>query len=291
MKIIIAGASGFIGKYFSDNLIKEGNDVIHISRSSDIYNWKPENLLSTINGADVLINLAGRSINCRHNHKNKSDILSSRLVSTRLLSDAVSACQNPPKLWINASATGIYSHNVTQPHTENSDNYATDFLSHVVQSWEDAFFSPQHPNTRKVALRFSVVLGKNGGALQPLKLLTRLGLGGKQGHGKQKFSWIHLADLYRIIDLVIKNTNINGVINCSAPNPVSNADLMKTLREKMRIKIGLPAPAFAVKIGTFLIGIDSNLVLESSNVVSTRLKEFGFKFKYNNIDEALKDLL
>jgi uncharacterized protein (TIGR01777 family) len=291
MKIIITGASGFIGKYFSDNLIKEGNDVIHISRSSDIYNWKPENLLSTINGADVLINLAGRSINCRHNRKNKSDILSSRLVSTRLLSDVVSACKNPPKLWINASASGIYSHAVSEPHTENSVNYASDFLSQVVQSWENAFFSPQHSSTRKVALRFSVVLGKNGGALQPLKLLTRMGLGGKQGHGKQMFSWIHIADLYRIIDLVIKNTSVNGVINCSAPNPVSNADLMKTLRKKMGMKIGLPAPAFAVRIGTFLIGTDSNLVLKSNNVVSARLSEYGFEFLYNNINEALEHLL
>ena len=291
MKIIIAGASGFIGKYISDNFIAEGNNVVHISRNSDLYNWKSENLLAALDGADVLINLAGRSINCHHNRKNKADILSSRLVSTRLLAEALSACVKPPKLWLNASASGVFSHETSEPHNEDSLKYATDFLSHVVQSWEDAFFKPQHPETRKIALRFSVVLGKNGGALQPLKLLTRLGLGGKQGNGNQMFSWIHITDLYRIIDFAIINDNIKGVINCSSPNPVSNADLMKALRKTTGVKIGLPAPAFAVKIGTFIIGTDSKLVLNSSNVVSARLTESGFKFKYNNIDDALEDLL
>ncbi len=291
MRIIIAGASGFIGKYLTDNFTNNGNTVVQISRSSDSYNWKLENLILAVNGADVLINLAGRSINCRQNSKNKTDILNSRIVSTHLLNDAVRACVSPPKLWINASAIGIYAHQTAEPHTENSNQLAADFFSHVVQSWENAFFNTQNPAIRKIALRFSVVLGKNGGALQPLKLLAKFGFGGKLGSGTQMFSWIHISDLFSIVNFIIKNDTINGIINCTAPQPVSNADLMKEIRKNTGKKIGMPVPAFLIKIGALVFGADSKLVLESNNVIPNRLKEYGFIFRFDNINVALENLL
>lgn len=290
MKIVIAGASGFIGKYLSGQFASGGHEVITISRSSESSNWLPESLLSVLDGAAVLINLSGRSINCRYNRKNKTDILSSRLVSTRLLSDAVSKCKNPPELWINTSATGIYSHATSEPHDESSEEFANDFLSNVVQQWENTFFKTLHPTTRKVALRFSVVLGKNGGAIQPLAMLTRFGLGGKQGTGKQMFSWIHIHDLYRMIDFIIENKNIDGVVNCTSPQPVTNTLLMKSMREKLGAKIGLPAPAFLVRIGTFIIGTDPNLVLDSTRAIPAKISDAGFEFMYSNINDALNNL-
>lgn len=291
MKIVIAGASGFIGKYISQQFLLQGDDVVHISRHSITNNWTPEHLLTTINGADVLINLAGKNINCRLNKKNKEEIINSRLSSTRLLSDAVSNCENPPKVWINASASGLYNHFVPEAHTEDSLLFANDFLSNVVKKLEKMFFFQQHSQTRKVALRFSVVLGKNGGALKPLISLTRLGLGGKQGSGKQIFSWIHLADVFRMVDFIIKSNDIQGVINCTAPLPVTNDYLMKSLRNKLRVKFGLYAPEIFLKIGTFIIGTDSKLVLESTNVIPHRIREYGFNFQFDNIEDAFDDLL
>ncbi len=291
MKIVIAGGTGFIGKYIAERFLENGDNVSVISRDKNTPGWDKENIISIIEGSDVLINFAGRNINCRHNKKNKKEILKSRIETTQILSDAISKCEAPPNLWLNASAAGIYSHYVQEPQDENSDLFADDFLSEVVRKWEETFFAQSDLRTRKVALRFSVVLGKTGGAFQPLKILTSLGLGGKQGSGKQIFSWIHIEDVFQVILHIIKNENLNGFINCTSPNPVTNNELMSALRKSLNTKIGIFAPKFIIYIGTWIIGTDPKLILESSNIIPGKLIDNGFEFKFNTIDSALKNLI
>ena len=200
-------------------------------------------------------------------------------------------CKTPPKLWINASATGIYNHTgVNKTLNESSMDFAGDFLGNVVQQWEKAFFSTFIPNVRKVAIRTSVVLGNSGGAFPLFKLLAVTGLGGKQGNGRQMVSWIHVEDYYRIVLFLIQNTGISGTVNAAVPYPVSNQIFMKTLREVKRMPLGIPAPAWLLKIATFIVGVDASLILGSTNVNSETLKINGFEFQFPTIEKAFRDL-
>lgn len=173
---------------------------------------------------------------------------------------------------------------------ESSMDFAGDFLGNVVQQWEKAFFSTFIPNVRKVAIRTSVVLGNSGGAFPLFKLLAVTGLGGKQGNGRQMVSWIHVEDYYRIVLFLIQNTGISGTVNAAVPYPVSNQIFMKTLREVKRMPLGIPAPAWLLKIATFIVGVDASLILGSTNVNSETLKINGFEFQFPTIDKAFRDL-
>jgi len=289
--VVIAGGTGFVGSYLTEMFRKNGDNVLIISRKEGDVSWNQTDLIKAINGSDLLINLAGRSINCRHNDKNRAEIISSRINGTSALNNAVQQCDNPPKLWINASAIGIYKSTFNVPMTESTTEFATDFMAEVVKKWEETFFSVVIPNTRKVSLRTSVVLGKNGGALSPLLLLTRFGLGGKQGSGKQMFSWIHLEDYFRIVNFVSENTEISGVINCTSPEPVSNQVFMAKLRKEIKVPFGLPAPEFVIKIASKIIGIEPGLILNSQYVYPEKLIKSGFKFKYSTLEEAFSALV
>ena len=290
-KVIIAGGTGFVGNYLTERFLENGYSVLIVSRAPEFVNWSETALKDALEGSELLINLAGKSINCRHTSSNKKKIRDSRIETTTLLSTAVSACKNPPKLWINMSATGIYTSSPDKQMTETDNETGKDFLAKVVNAWEQTFFQPDNTHTRKIALRTSVVLGKNGGALSPLVLLSKLGLGGKSGNGKQKFSWLHIEDLFRIIMFCVNNGELNGVLNCTSPNPVTNSDLMKSIRIQLHKSLGIPAPALVVKIVSGIIGIPSNLILSSSNVIPLKLQSAGFNFEYADIPSALKNLL
>ena len=291
MNILIAGGTGFIGTYLKKRFEEKGENVKLVSRTGIDVPWVHQSLVDELEHTDMVINLAGKTINCRHTGENKKMILDSRIKATSLLGNAIAACKNPPLLWVNASASAIYKSDTIAPATENSQGLVDDFLADVVRSWEYAFFSFNLPSTRQIALRTSVVLGRSKGAFPSLLRLTRLGLGGKVGNGKQIFSWIHIGDYFRIVEFLIQNDSITGVVNCTSPAPLSNAALMKEMRSKVKIPFGLPAPEFAVRIGAFFIGTESSLLLDSTNIYPERLLNAGFKFKFGDISTAISDLV
>ena len=290
-KIIIAGGTGFIGSYLTRRFLETGNEVQLVSRAPGHIPWQKDALVAALEGADVLINLAGKNINCRYTEANKELILRSRITTTTLLGEAMRNCKNPPELWINASASAIYQYAEGEQSTEKSDKFANNFLATVVHDWENVFFSFQLPNTRHVALRTSVVLGNEGGAFPPLKMLTRYGLGGKAGTGKQAFSWIHIDDYFNAIQFLMSASGISGAVNGSAPQIVSNAQLMLELRRSMKMPFGLPAPAFAVKIGAAVIGTDPGLILDGVSIFPEVLVKSGFVFKFADLKSAISQLL
>ena len=290
MKIILAGANGFIGSYLSKRFSDEGHHVQCISRKTGDIPWQENLIAEALNGADVLINLAGHTINCRHNAVNAEKILNSRLLTTTMLGKAMQACAPRPALWINASASAIYPSEITMPAGESAPVTDHTFLSQVVAQWEKCFFSFGFPETRQVVLRTSVVLG-HGGAFEPLYQLSRFGLGGATGSGKQFFSWIHIEDYYRIVKFIIEQQQISGIINCTAKNPVTNSDLMRAMRKAVGVPFGLPAPAFAVKIGAVFICTESSLLLDSSYMIPQKLNDEGFVFEFPEINSAVSDIV
>ncbi|MDD4970233.1 MAG: TIGR01777 family oxidoreductase, partial [Paludibacter sp.] len=259
-KVVIAGGTGFIGSYLAKRFIETGYQVLIISRDPHYISWKPIDLIESFEDAELVINLAGKSINCPHSEENKKAILDSRINTTIWIGNAILACKNPPRLWINGSACGIYKPSLEHAMTEDETKLGTDFLSDVVRQWEKVFFGFKLNKTRKVALRTSVVLGKKGGALLPLTWLTRFGLGGRQAKGTQMFSWIHEEDYFRILLYLIENNSLQGIVNCTSPEPVTNKRLMNSLRKTLRMPIGIPAPEFVINLGAKIIGTEPELI-------------------------------
>ena len=290
-KIIIAGGTGFIGNYLATRFLEAGYTVFLVSRLSSHLQWDVNELLDAFEGAELVLNLAGKSINCRHTLSNREAILSSRIETTTMIGKAINNCKNAPELWINASATGIYKPSEIKPMTEDEMDLGTDFLAEVTKKWEEKFYSFNLLKTRQIALRTSVVLGKNGGALSPLVHLTRFALGGTQASGRQMISWIHIEDYFQIILFAMQNKNLQGVLNCTSPEPVSNKHFMKELCNTMRVPIALPAPEIAIRFGAMLVGTEPELILNSSYIVPKRLDEAGFKFIFQDISSALKNIL
>jgi uncharacterized protein (TIGR01777 family) len=291
-KVVIAGGTGFIGKYLEAKFAALNYNVIIVSRQKGFINWTDKKkLIEALNDADILINLAGKSVDCRYNKKNRKEILLSRTETTKALGNAIQECTNPPKLWINAGTATIYRYAEDRPMTESTGEIGEGFSVSVAKAWEKSFFDFQVPDTRQVLLRIAIVLGKEEGVMKPLQNLVRFGLGGKQGNGNQMFSWVHIEDLCRIILFVNKHKNLQGVFNCSAPNPVMNKILMQTLRQQMHIKIGLPSPKWLLEFGAFFIKTEPELVLKSRWVVPARLLNEQYKFLYSTIDEAMSNLI
>ena len=298
-KLIIAAGTGFLGQVLVNHLESKFNEIVILSRGQSsvkgkikLVNWDAKTLTgweTELENADVLINLAGKSVDCRYTEKNKKEILLSRIQSTKVLNQAVLACANPPKHWLNSSTSTIYRFSIDKQMSEANGEIGNDFSMNVAQSWEKAFFKTETPKTIKTALRTSIVLGKNGGAFIPLKRLTQLGLGGKQGKGNQFISWIHEKDFARAIDFIIES-QMKGVVNIVSPQPISNQDFMSTLRKQLNVFIGLPTPEFLLTIGAKIIGTEPELVLKSRNVIPTRLLENGFEFEYKTLETALKNL-
>lgn len=291
-KIVIAGGTGFVGQYLNKKFKAEAYEVILISRNSSHVSWDNISLITeALENAVMLINLAGRSVDCRYNEKNKAEIFDSRIDTTRLLGDAIGSCKNPPSLWINSSTATIYRHAEDRAMTESAGEIGTGFSVNVATNWEKTFFSFTLPQTRQVALRMAIVLGNSGGVIKPLQNLVRFGLGGKQGSGRQMFSWIHIEDLFRIINFVQQHNELSGVLNTAAPNPVTNEIFMQQLRKRMGAWFGLPAPVWLLKAGAVLIKTETELILKSRWVTPERLLAAGFQFQYPGIDTALNQIL
>jgi len=291
-KVVIAGGTGFIGKYLTKQFQENGYTVLTISRNKNHISWDDERALVTaLEYSELLINLAGKSVDCRYTEKNKTEILQSRTSTTEALGKAILQCKNPPALWINSSTATIYRHAEDRPMTEDSGEIGKGFSVNVAISWEKSFFSFNLPVTRQVALRMAIVLGKEGGVMKPFINLVRFGLGGKQGNGNQMFSWIHIDDVYRIIVFIQSHKELSGVFNCSAPDPVKNKIFMKTLRQNMKVSFGLPSPTWLLKIGAVIIKTETELILKSRWVIPERLLNAGYVFKYSLLNEALKDII
>jgi len=291
-KIILAGGSGFVGMYLNEKFTKTGYQVVNISRGKNGVNWNDEKgIKEALENAHLVINLAGKSVNCRYNAKNKTEILSSRVDTTKAIGNAILNCNTAPEIWFNASTATIYRHAEDKPMTESEGEIGTGFSVEVAKSWEKAFFDFKLQNTRQVALRMAIVLGQNGGVIKPFKNLVRFGLGGNQGNGNQMFSWIHIEDLYRIIVFLIENKHIQGAVNCSSPFPVTNKALMMSFREVMKMSFGLPAPDFLLEIGARIIKTETELILKSRWVIPEKLLEYGFNFSFPKIQDALKSIL
>ncbi|MFC5463556.1 TIGR01777 family oxidoreductase [Lederbergia graminis] len=291
-KIVIAGGTGFIGKYFENKFKTLGYEVKIISRQSPNISWDNKHeIVDALENAEMLINLAGKSVNCRYNDKNKAEILNSRIKTTKILGNALSECKNPPGLWINSSTATIYRHAEDRAMTEMEGEIGSGFSVDVAKQWEQTFFSFTLPKTRQVALRISIVLGGSGGVMTPYKYLVKFGLGGKQGSGEQMFSWIHVEDLYNILLFIKDREDMNGVINCSTPNPVTNETLMKELRVAFNRKFGLPAAKWMLELGAILIRTETELILKSRWVIPEKLLQYGFSFQYDTIDKALNQII
>lgn len=296
MKIVIAGGTGFLGENLEKYFTEKRNKVYILTRNpkrrNEIY-WDAKTLgewKNIIENTDVLINLTGKSVDCRYNEKNKKEIYSSRIESTKILQEAIEHCINKPKLWMNASSATIYVHSEEHLNTEDSGIIGDDFSINICKSWEKEFFKDKREQIRKVALRTSIVLGKNGGAFPKLKMITKLGLGGKQGRGNQKISWIHIHDFCKAVEYIISNETIAGTINVTAPNPLSNIEFMKKLRKEMKIPFGLNAPVWQLEIVSIFLKTETELLLKSRNVYPEKLIRNGFRFRYPDIDAAFKDL-
>ena len=292
-KIVIAGGSGFIGAYLAEQFGKSGYEVLVISRANPYIRWDDEvAIVAALDGAAILINLAGKSVNCRYTEDNKKEIFGSRTETTKILGEAIRQCENPPELWINSSTATIYRYAEDRPMTEQEGEMGQGFSVEVAKAWEHAFFGFEDlTHTRLVALRIAIVLGKGGGVIKPYTNLVSYGLGGRQGSGHQRFSWIHVEDLYRIILFIQEDKSKKGIYNCSAPNPVKNTELMYTLRRVIRRSWGLPAPKWLLKLGAVMIKTETELVLKSRWVIPQRLSEEGFVFNYPELEPALHQIL
>lgn len=297
MKIIIAGGTGFLGESLEKYFKQKGAQVYILTRNPkrdfDLY-WNAKTLgdwKESIDGADVLINLTGKSVDCRYNEKNKKEIYASRIDSTKVLQQAVDQCAVKPKIWLNAASATIYVHSETQLNHEENGIVGDDFSMNICKSWEKEFFAGESREVRKVALRTSIVLGTHGGAFPKLKTITKLGLGGKQGRGQQKVSWIHIQDFCKAVEWIIEHQDISGPINITAPNPLSNEDLMKQMRKHLKIPFGLNAPVWQLEIASIFLNTETELLLKSRNVYPEKLIKSGFHFAYPAMDDALSDLL
>ena len=295
-RVVIAGASGFMGQHFAERFRADGFEVVTVGRSGSDVKWGDTAALeAAIDGADLLLNLAGKSVNCRYTETNKAAIFSSRLLTTGELGRAVESVANPPRLWLNSSTATIYRHADDRPQTDEDGQIGEGFSVNVATSWEREFFAHHRDGVRQVALRMAIVLG-DGSALKPLLLLTRFGLGGPQIGGKtpggqQRFSWIHIDDVYRAIRFIQSDTDLEGHVNVSSPNPVRNVELMQTLRRVLGARFGIPLYRWMLEVGSFLIKSETELLLKSRWVVPTTLLSEGFEFEHPHLEEAVRSIV
>jgi uncharacterized protein (TIGR01777 family) len=308
MKIVLPGGSGQVGTILARAFFQAGHEVVVLSRQATpsrwrVVEWDAETLgdwATDLEGADVVINLAGRSVNCRYNAENRRLIKESRIKSTRILGEAIARASRPPRVWLQSSTATIYAHRYDTPNDEvtgiigGSELNAPDtwnFSIDVAKSWEQAANESATPNTRKVLLRSAMVMSPDrGGVFDTLLILVRYGLGGQSGDGRQYVSWIHDQDFIRAIEWLIEHEELKGAINLVAPNPLPNTEFMRTLRKAWGSAIGLPAAKWMLEIGAFFLRTETELILKSRRVISRKLPEAGFQFQFPGWEEAARDL-
>jgi uncharacterized protein (TIGR01777 family) len=297
-KIILAGGNGYLGRILAEYFKGICAEVIILSRKAAttqgnirtiFWDGKTEGVwTSHLAGADLLVNLCGKNVNCRYTEANKQEIFDSRLYPTALLNKVVVGIVNPPALFINITSATIYRHADDRPQDEATGEIGNGFSVEVCKAWEQTFFETETPRTRKVALRMGFVLGKTDSAFPRLLNLARFGLGGPQGTGNQYVSWIYEHDVARLTEWLLQHPEVSGILNCTAPQPVKNGMLMRIIRQNIRMPFGLPSPKWLLELGALFIGTETELILKSRWVVPKRLLDAGFKFEYADIDKAVK---
>ncbi|WP_406207368.1 TIGR01777 family oxidoreductase [Streptomyces sp. NBC_01017] len=307
MKIVIPGGTGQVGAVLNRALSSAGHEVVVLTRrptrDGEVY-WDGETLgpwAAAIDGSDVVINLAGRSVSCRYTAPNLQAMMDSRVHSTQVVGEAIASAARPPRIWLQMSTATIYAHRFDAPNDEatgiigGSEPDVPDYWAYsidIARSWERAQEEADTPHTRKVALRSAMVMSPDrGGVLDMLLRLARLGLGGPVAGGGQYISWIHDRDFVRAVEFLIEREDLVGPVNIAAPEPLPQRAFMRDLRSASRVPVGLPATRWMAEIGAFALRSDTELLLKSRRVVPGRLLDAGFAFEYARWPEAADDLV
>jgi uncharacterized protein len=299
-RIVITAANGFLGRGLVKWFAARGDEVIVFLRrqveglTAKQVLWDGVNLgdwSAELEGATAVINLAGRSVDCRYHEENRRLILESRVNSTRVLGQAIARCKRPPDVWLNSSSATIYRHAEDRPMDETKGEIGSGFSVDVCRAWEAEVMAAPTPRTRRVLLRTAMVMGRDGGVFVPFRLLARLGLGGTLGNGRQFMSWIHEQDFARAIEWLIEHPELDGPVNLAAPVPLPNADWMRHFLGRFGPGFGLPAARWMLEMGAWALRTETELLLKSRRVVPGRLLEAGFEFRFPGLSLALDDLV
>ena len=314
LRIVIPGGSGQVGRLLAGYFQERGHHVTVLTRGPYTANWQTVHWdgmnigpwVETLEGADVVIHLSGKSVNCRATERNKRELYDSRIGPTRLLGRAIAGMTNPPKLWMNASTATIYRHALDRDMDEATGEIGGgeiiskrrrapkkwDWTVKLVKDWEAALYESPTPKTRRIALRTSLVFSPAfGNIFMVLSNLVRFGLGGTQGNGHQYVSWMHEADYARAIEFLIEHDEFEGPVNLAAPNPLPNREFMAALRDAWEVPNGLPTPAPLIALGSFFLRTEPELVLKSRRVVPGKLMNAGFEFEFPEWAGAAEDLV
>jgi len=309
-RIVIAGGSGQVGNILARHFHAHGDAVVILARGAAqsaawrSVAWDGVNLgawATELENADVLINLAGRNVNCRYNDANRRAIMDSRVASTKIIGQAVASLNRPPRIWVNASTATIYRHALDRPMDEMTGDLGGResnapstwrFSIDVATKWEETLSAANTPGVRKIALRSAMTMSPDrGGIFDVLLRLVRFGLGGASGSGKQFVSWIHEADFIAAIEYLIAHDELDGAVNISAPGPLPNREFMRLLRESWGARVGLPATEWMLEIGALFLRTEAELILKSRCVVPGRLLQNGFQFQFPEWPAAARDLV
>jgi uncharacterized protein (TIGR01777 family) len=298
-RVILAGGSGFLGEALADALLERDYDIVVLSRGATRdagrvhpIHWDGRTLgdwAQAIDGAKAIVNLTGRSVNCRHTPEHRREIMESRVNSVRVLGEAVARSSRPPEVWVQASSLAIYGDPGDRWCDEDTP-HAHGFSEEVCKRWEAEFDKIASRGLRKVVMRIGIVLDADKGALPVLARLTRFFLGGRVGHGRQYISWIHVADLTRIFVEAIERSDLSGVFNATGPNPVTNAEFMRELRLALHRPWSPPVPAWATRIGAFFMRTEPSLALTGRRCRPKHFLESEFHFEFPELRGALADL-
>ena len=299
-RFVITGGSGFLGRSLGHHLAEHGDDVVLVSRSDPgkgpwrFAAWDGRTAegswVRELDGADGVVNLAGRTVDCRKTPEHCDQILRSRVESTRALGSALRRVDSVPSVWVQMSTAHIYGDPPAPTVCDESSAFGYGLAPSVGQAWEQAFAESVPDGVRRVVLRTSFVLGKSGGAFPVLRRLARIGLGGTIGSGRQQISWIHELDMNRVLEHALADGSVTGTYVVTAPEPVDNRRFMRAMRRAVDARVGLPGPSLAVRFGAWLAGTDPELVLLGRACVPTRLVGEGFTFRFTRIEDALADL-
>jgi uncharacterized protein len=308
VKIVIPGGSGQVGTVLARAFAGDGHEVVILTRGAAAaagraVRWDATSLgpwAQELDGADVVVNLAGRSVNCRYNEANRREIMDSRVDSTRVIGQAIAQAQRPPRVWLQSSTATIYAHRYDAPNDERTGRLGGDepdlpdtwrFSTDVARAWERTLDAADTPSTRKVAMRTAIVLGPDrGGIFDVLLGLVRRGVGGTAGDGRQYISWIHDEDLVAALYFLIERDDLDGAINVAAPEPLPNAEFMRALRQAWGTRVGLPATAWMLELGAVFMRTETELILKSRRVAPGRLLDAGFAFRHPSWPEAARSL-
>ncbi len=308
MKIVIPGGTGQVGEVLARAFFRDKHEVVVLSRRPRtarwrVAGWDGESLgdwAAEFEEADVIINLAGQSVNCRYTDENRRILKESRVKSTRVIGEAITRARRPPKVWLQASTATIYAHRLDAPNDEatgilgGAEPNAPDtwrFSIDVATSWERAAEEFAAPDTRMVLMRSALTLSPDrSGIFDVLLGLVRRGLGGRAASGRQYISWIHDQDFVRAVYYLIEHPEFEGPVNLSSPNPLPQAEFMRILREAAGVRAGLPATRWMLEIGAIFLRTETELILKSRRVVPGKLLESGFDFEFPDWSEAARDL-